>query len=415
MSQIERVLIVDDNAANVLFFEMILQELGIRDAFKTTTGDDGIELVKKHHIQMIIVAWELKGMPGTTFIQRARRARKRRHLPCLIYSKRMTDDDVKLTRDLGFNDILSLPFDKSLAIAKLKAMKEREETLPQTEQTIRHIEAYLNDSKPSEALKLLNNKIYESPYEARSHALTADIWLRLQKFDKAETHLDAALKIDAHFMPALHVKAKLLTKTGKHQEAIDLLEKLTQGSPRNLQTRMKLGSALMEASRDQEAKQVLNTVLDIDPDCQTAKDTLAAIAVKEGDMSLAEQLIAETENGDELASTLNSIAIAQIATTAFDKGIQTYTNALRLLADKARVYLLHYNLGLGYRKKGDLAKAFEHLALSYTQNPAYEKAYASIVRLVEEMKQKGTAIDNNLVKQVKSARKAEQSKKQGVA
>lgn len=401
---IERILLIDDSDANTLFFEMLLKDMGIKEVLKTTTGDDGIGIVKKSHVQFIIAAWEMKGMPGTVFVQRARAAKKKKYLPCVIYSKRMSDEDVKLTKELGFKDILSIPFDKAQAAAMIKGIIDRENNLPAPEILLRKIEGYLAEQKPSEALKLADKKMFDSPYTARGHTAMAEIWFRMSKIDKAEESLKEALKADDGYIPAIHLKGKILSRSGRHDEAIQLLSKLAEKSPKNLSTRVNLGSAFVQADRHQEAKAVFNSVLELDDDFREAKDNMAVLALKEGDLSLAEQLIAETENGDELASAFNSLAIFRVAKGEFDVGIETYKNAIRLLADKARLHLLFYNLGLAYRKKGDLAAGFQELARSYIHDPSFEKAYASLARVHQELKEKGLAYDKSLIKEVKEAR-----------
>lgn len=401
---IDRILIVDDSDANTLFFEMLLKDLGIKEVMKTTTGDDGLGIVKKSHVQFIIATWEMKGMPGTVFIQKARTIKKKKHMPCVIYSKRMSEDDVRLTKELGFKDILSMPFDKAQASSLIKDLIDRENNLPAAENLLRKIEGYLWEQKPSEALKLADKKIFEAPYTARAHTAMAEIWFRMSKLDKAEESLREALAADAEYVPAIHLKGKVLSRSGRHDEAIQLLSTLSQRSPKNISTKVNLGSAYVQAERHEEAKEVFNSVLELDGDNRECKDNMAVLALKEGDLNLAEQLIAETENGDELASAFNSLAIFRVAKGEFDLGIETYKNAIKLLADKARLHLLFYNLGLAYRKKGDLAAGFVELARSYIHDPSFEKAYASLARVHQEMKEKGLAYDKTLIKEVKEAR-----------
>jgi len=131
---------------------------------------------------------------------------------------------------------------------------------------------------------------------------------------------------------------------------------------------------------------------------------VAGSALKEATFSCGVQLIAETENGNELARVFNNLAISQVAKGDFDKGIVTYNNAMRMLADKARLYLLQYNLGLAYRKKGALDKSLKELAASYTSEPSFEKAYVAIARVVQELKAKGVKPEPKLIRDVKQAR-----------
>ena len=413
---LERFLIVDNDTANTLFFEMLFKDLGY-NPMTSSTGAEALKIVKDHHIQFVVVAWELQSMPGTVFIQKARTMRKKKFMPCLIYSKRMSDEDVKLTESLGFKDILPMPFDKKAAREKIEQVIAYENNLDPIESTIRKLDSYLGEGKPQEALKLISEKIFvKGPFQALAYATTAQVWNALGKTEKAFEAVDRALEIEESLLPALTTKAKLLSREGKHDEAIAILNALHQESPKNLSTRVNLGSAYVSADRHDEAKKVFDGIMEIDSEFQPAKDELAVMAFKEGDLSLAEQLIAETEAGDEMARVFNNMAISQIANGDFDAGISTYRNAMRLLSDKARMHLLYYNMGLAYKKKGELTKAFQSFAESYTIAPDYEKAYAFVAQIAKNMKEKQLKPDKELVAKVKAARadfKAQCEKKAG--
>ena len=75
-----------------------------------------------------------------------------------------------------------------------------------------------------------------------------------------------------------------------------------------------------------------------------------------------------------------------------------------MLTDKAKLHLLHYNLGLAYRKKGDLQKSFGALSESYLQQPSFEKAYAALARLTQEMKKNGVPYSKSVINDIKKAR-----------
>ena len=403
---IDRCLIVDDNSANSLFFEVLFKELGYT-AYTATTGDEGLKIAVQNHAQFVVTAWELSGMPGTIFIQKVRSARNRRFLPCLIYSRRMSEEDVKLTKDLGFKDILPMPFDKDGASEVIRDVIRRENNISKTEVTLRKMESYVLDGKPQEALKLLSDQILQKgEFQCRAYTVTADIWNRLGKTDKALQSAQQALEIDADYTKAKQVLARIYSRQGKHDEAIDLLKDLNKSSPLNMSTKVNLGTAYVEADRHDEAKQVFDDIMQTDDSCQEAKDGMAVMAFKEGDTDLAAQLIAETEAGDELARIFNNMGISQISSGHFDEGISTYKKAMSLLADKARLHLLSYNLGLAFKKNKNFAEAFVEFGKSYVQAPNYEKAYASLADMANQLKSSGSKPDKDTVKQVKAARKA---------
>ncbi len=402
---IERFLIVDDNTGNALFFEMILKELGYSKIFTSPTGDDAFIQADKNHIQFFIVAWELRGLPGTIYVQKVRSKRKRRFAPCIIYSKRMANDDVALTKELGFKDILGMPFDRNAAKDLIKNIIDYESNIHPRENQLRKIEMYHLEGHPMEAFKLFSDDLFSpGPFQTRALLSGAEVMMSLSKYDKAEKCIADALRNLPDNNRALQLKAKLFSRKGMHAEAVGILEKLVSVSPRNLSNKITLGSAYIDADRHEDARRVFADVMKDDPNSQDAKDQMATLEFKEGNFTLAEQLIAETENGNELARAFNNLAISQVSKGLFDEGIATYSNSMRMLADKARLYLLYYNLGLAYRKKGELEKSFDALGKSYIADPSYEKAYVAIARVAQELKAKGIKPKPELVKEIKGAR-----------
>jgi tetratricopeptide (TPR) repeat protein len=402
---IERFLILDDNATNTLFFEVLLKDLGYTAVFTSPTGDDALEIANKHHIQFVICAWELNGMPGTLFIQKLQAKKKHRFIPCIIYSKRMDNDDVTLTQDLGFKNILAMPFERDSAKEMIQHLIHHENNLNPLENRLRKMEMCLANGQPTEAFKLMSDDLFQNgPFMLRALMTTAEIFLALSKNDRAEKCIADALRQSPNNNKALQLQAKLHSKRGNHEEAIRILETLAANSPKNLTNKIKLGTAYIEAERVDDAKLTFEQVLDIDPDNQDCKDQMAVVAFQEGELQLAEQLIAETESGNELARIFNNMAISQVAKGNHDIGIVSYRNAMRLLADKARLHLLQYNLGLALRKKESYSESLQSLAESYCAEPRFEKAYVAVARIVKEMKEKGFTPDKSVIDQVKKAR-----------
>jgi tetratricopeptide (TPR) repeat protein len=405
---IERCLIVDENEANILFFQVLLKDLGYGDqVFTATSGLQALELVEEEKIQFIITAWEMAVMPGTIFIQKVKATRRRRYMPFLIFSKRMSDADIRLTQDLGIGNVLSMPFDKTVAKQLLKDTIDKENSIPASEQRVRKMEAYLQEGRPNEALKLLDVTLNKKgPGYKRAQTVLAEMWMQIIRYDKCETCLKEALEEDGKYSPALHLLAKLYMKTQRHDEAIDLLEKMAQDSAKNIQTLINLGSAYVDTDQHEKAKATLGQAMILDEDCQGAKDQLGKLAFKEGDVSLAAQFLAQTENGDELARSFNNMAVALVTKGNYPKAIETYNGAMKVLSSKAKLHLLQFNLGLAYRKQGDVNNGFRALAHSYMADPQFEKAYASLAKLAKEMQEKGMELDKELLAAVKKTRQA---------
>ena len=403
---IERILIVDKDEANHLFFEVILREMGFTYTFTSRNGVGGIEKAEKEQVQMVIAAWELDStMSGTVFVQKVKSKRRRKYMPCLIYSKRMTESDVQLTRELGYEDVLGMPFNKEAAKKKLQEIIDRENNISHQETVLRRIESLLAEDNTEEALKLITPELLQNKLNiARTVTVAAETYLNAGNSAMVDQMLGRAFTADPNYYPAQQLKARFLAQQGKKLEAIALLKEMAGKCPANLQTKLNLGNTYIGARQYEAAKATFAEVQKLDSDRQDAKDGLATVAVAEGNIPLAVQLLAETENGYDIAKMLNAIAITQVNGKEFDKGIKTYREAIKLLQNKISAAKLRFNLALAFKKKGDLLTCWHELADCYVAEPTFEKAYAMLVKITQELKTRNIKPPIETVKKVKTAR-----------
>ena len=403
---LQKFLIVDEVEANILFYQVVLNDLGITDVITATSGELALQLVNKQAVHCVIAAWEMKTMPGTLLIQKLRSG-KRRHIPYLIYSKRMGEDDLRLTQELGIPNVLTLPLNREKAKTAVQALIELENQISPEEVKLRKIEAMIAADRPAEALKLFDGKLRsKGSHFVRAQTALGQIWLQTNQLAKAEECLKAILVDNSDAFEARNLLANVYSKLGKHDEAINLLQQMTVKSPKNLTTLLNLGSTFVEADRHDDAKKIFAGLDTLDPDCKEVKDERGKLAFKEGDMPLAAQLLAETQNGDAVARHFNNMAIALTHKEAFDKAIETYENAIKLLASKAKLSALRYNLGLALAKKGALERSFIEFAASYKGDPNFEKAYVALARVSKQMTEKGLVYDKSLAREVNTLRKS---------
>jgi tetratricopeptide (TPR) repeat protein len=412
---IDKVIVIDESDANVLFWEMLLPDLKLQ-VFKARAGAEALEIIEKESIPMAIVAWELTSMPGTILMQKARESRKRRRMPFLIYSKRMTDEDVALARELGSESIISLPFDKEKVKETLQKIITEESNPNPIEVKLRKMEECLAEGKPTEVLKMIGPDVSKKgPHIPRYKTIVAETFFQIGNLDKAFKAVKEALEQDGAYRPAHFLMGRLYTASGKHDEAIEVVKSFSEKSPKNIQALLQLGSAYISADKLDDAKKTVEQVMVLDRENQAVNDNKGKIALKEGNIALAAQLLSETQNGDEIARFYNSIGISMVAKGDFDKGIDTYHSALKILSSKTKVHLLYFNLAIAYRKKGDKANELNFFCESYTSEPSFEKAYASIARALQEARAKGIQPNQQQLKTAAEKRSAYLLENPGVA
>ena len=402
---IEKVIIVDESDGNVLFWEMLLTDLKLT-IFKARTGAKALEVIEKEDIQLAIVAWELSSMSGAILLQKVKANTKRRRMPFIIYSKRMSDEDVQITREIGVDNVLNMPFDKAKVREIITRLIEDESNISPLEVKLRHMEDFLGEGKPTEVLKMVGPHVSEQgPHLPRYKTIIAETFLQIGNLDKALKAADECLEVDGSYLPGLYIKARLLSAWGRHNEAIAVLKAVAESRPQSIQPLVNLGSAYISADKIEDAKKTIDKISSLDPDCEETKDNKGKIALKEGNIGLAAQLLSETQNGDEIARFYNSIGISMVAKGDFESGIETYQSAIKILSSKTKLHLLFFNLALAYRKKGDIQNEVAYFCESYVTEPSFEKAYACIARGVQEAKVKGVTLNMPTLNAVLARRK----------
>ncbi len=113
----------------------------------------------------------------------------------------MSGEDIKLTQELGFDDILPMPFNKDNITEKLKRVIERETNLDPIEATIRKMETYIGDAKYGEAIRCIDKDLLSpSPFFARIHTTLGKALLGKIKIKESKESLERALKQDSSFV-----------------------------------------------------------------------------------------------------------------------------------------------------------------------------------------------------------------------
>jgi tetratricopeptide (TPR) repeat protein len=412
---IQRFLVVDESDAAALMWTMLLQDLGYQSVVHAKTGFEALAKAKESNAQFIITAWEMSAMPGTIFIQKAKQELNKRYMPFLIYSNRLGEEDVRLLKELGHQNVLPAPIDKQKAKELISSIIHTENTLAPEEVRLRKIENYFFAGKVTEALKLYDGKLRrKGPWFVRAQVLLGRIWISSAQWKKAEEALTLALAEDKDHFESRSLMANVLSGMGRSEEALAMLRDMSNSSPKNIQALLNLGNAYVEAEQHDKAKETFGKIDLLDPDNKAVRDEKAKLAFKEGDMSLAARLIAETQNGDMLARHFNNVAIGMVHKQQYDQALEVYRNAISILSDKARLHALYYNLGLALTKKGDHAQAMTAYLESYRSYPAFEKSYAAMAKAAGALKDAGIAYDQNLVReanQIRRTYKESQAKK----
>lgn len=404
---ISRVVIVDNKTKETGFFTELLTDMGISTVFSADNSFYAMEILQKKKVQFAIVSLDIQPTPGAVFVQQLRNMPEYRYLPICVYSNDVTDSDIELMRQLGLDNILRPPFETAPVGNFLGKLIQAEDELSETERTLRQVDLLMIEGKNSEALGLLTKEILaDQKFFCRSNTTAGDLHLLNDDISHAQIACSLVLNKDQDYTPAVHLKAKLLSAEGKHEQAIQVLQRMVNIAPQNLSTLLNLGSAFIDADKLEEAEETLDQVSLLDPDSTGVKEELGKVAFKKGDLTRAKKLLAKTGQGVRLAKFFNEIAIQFVNNKAIDKGIKVYQDALGVMENSPVLYKLFYNLGLAYEKAGKFEQAFEYYYKAFMAEVTFEPAYAHIARIYKDRKKTGVKLDQKKIEQIKAARKS---------
>ena len=118
-----KILIVDNQAANVLLLGRILDRAGYTSVASTMNPREVFELHRKHRYDLILLDLQMPGMDGFNVMEGLKESEPAGDLPVLVISAH-PDDKARALKS-GAKDFTSRPFDHVDLLARVRGMLEK--------------------------------------------------------------------------------------------------------------------------------------------------------------------------------------------------------------------------------------------------------------------------------------------------
>ena len=119
-----RILIVDDQEANVRLLERLLQQAGYRSITSTTDPRQTLPLFMTQHPDIVLLDLHMPHVDGFAVLEQLRPRMKEKYLPILVLTADVSQEAKQRALSLGARDFLTKPFDHQEVLLRIKNLLE---------------------------------------------------------------------------------------------------------------------------------------------------------------------------------------------------------------------------------------------------------------------------------------------------
>jgi two-component system cell cycle response regulator DivK len=116
----KKILVVEDNAANLYLIDYILSHAG-HAVIQTATGEDGVELALNERPDLILMDIQLPGIDGLEATRRIRRAKAGKNMPIIALTSYAMAGDRERALAAGCTGYFEKPINPELFLGDIEA------------------------------------------------------------------------------------------------------------------------------------------------------------------------------------------------------------------------------------------------------------------------------------------------------
>src|SRR5258708_2051 len=129
------ILVIDDEKDLIELVRYNLEKEGF-DVIAATDGQSGIEVVKKHRPDLVVLDLMMPGLDGLQVCQQLRADPRAGRIPVIMLTARATEADRIVGLELGADDYITKPFSPREVLARIKAVLRRSSPAADSRQVI---------------------------------------------------------------------------------------------------------------------------------------------------------------------------------------------------------------------------------------------------------------------------------------
>ena len=131
------ILVIDDERDLIELVRYNLEKEGF-DVIAATDGQSGLEVVRKHRPDLVVLDLMMPGLDGLQVCQQLRSDPRAGRIPVIMLTAKATEADRVVGLEMGADDYIVKPFSPREVVARVKAVLRRTALQQETRQEIRH-------------------------------------------------------------------------------------------------------------------------------------------------------------------------------------------------------------------------------------------------------------------------------------
>ena len=125
MNTTATIAVIEDDETIRTLLQMLLKNAGFTSVRTAERGDTGLELVRRHKPDLVLLDLMLPGLDGLSVCRRIRETPALAQTRILMLTAKSDDADIVRGLELGADDYVTKPFSRSVLLARIQAVLRR--------------------------------------------------------------------------------------------------------------------------------------------------------------------------------------------------------------------------------------------------------------------------------------------------
>ncbi|MFH1057631.1 MAG: tetratricopeptide repeat protein [Pseudomonadota bacterium] len=367
------VLIVDDQQRMRWTIKEMLRRVGYLNFLEADDGDVALDRLRYQPVDLVLSDWRMPRMTGVEVLKFIREDDQLRSLPFVMITAEVNTEIVAEAGEYEVDAYLLKPFTLATLEEKINEALERRRSLTPIDTHLELGLTYLRAGQFEKALGEYQEALKINSNSPRTLLALGAVFERQGNDVRALECYEKAIKLQPKYLKGHEALAKLHQRLNRLDQAARHLKEATSISPKNVERHFQLAQALMSSGQNQEASQVLKTVMKV------AKGQYADVARRVGEAMMTIGLAGEAEAAFRQAleanpqdiHLFNRLGIAFRKQGKFKEAVENYHRALSIAPENE---VLYYNLARAHLDASDRDAALRSLSKALTLKPDFEEA-----------------------------------------